>query len=97
MPAEKIPIEEIRTELQSIRGELARFGSFLTPFVKDHSDWSAHGKWSSGHKNLLGDFSLSTRIGLPSSTQQLDKIISESSSTRFLEVAKSLGDLLIEQ
>lgn len=94
---EKIAIEEIRKELQALRGEFARIGEIAISFAKAHSDWSAHARWSSGCSALLGQFDLSTSIGLPTTSTQLDKIISETTSTRFLEVAKSLKDMLIEK
>lgn len=95
--AERTSIEEIRNELQALRGEIARIGKIEIGLAKAHSDWSAHGRWSSGSKALLGDFDLTTRIGLPETAAQLDKIISETTSTRFLEVAKSLKEMLVEK
>lgn len=94
---EKMPIEEIRSELEALRGEIGRIGGLGIPSVKGHSDWGAHGKWSSYSKALMGDFDLSTKIGIPTTAAQLDKVITETTSTRFLEVAKSLRDMIAEK
>lgn len=97
MPEQAVEYKAILQELQSLRTEMGRFVVPGIGFAKDHSDWSAHADWSSGSKNLLGDFNLSTRIGLPSTTAQLDNIIADSSSVRFLEVVKSLQDMIVEK
>ena len=97
MHEKAVEYNAILQELQALRTEMGRFIIPGIGFSKDHSDWSAHAKWSSGSKNLLGDFDLTARIGLPSTAAQLDKIIADTSSTRFLEVAKSLQDMVVEK
>ena len=88
---QEISTEEIRSELVSLRTEIGRLG-----FAKAHSDWSAHADWSSSSKALEGQFSLATKIGNPAEAIQLEKIMNDASSDRFLEVAKSLNSLLKE-
>lgn len=89
--------EDIYKELKTLQEEVARMKGMSMPFTAAHTDWSAHAKWSSGSRELLGDFDLSTKIGLPATAAQLDKIIAETTSTRFLEVARSLKEMLAEK
>ena len=87
--------EEIRKELGVLRTEIGRVaGVSAAMLARAHSDWSAHGDWSSSSKYLEGQFRLTTKIGNPVDTVQLERIVSDSSSERFLEVAKSLNNML---
>lgn len=97
MPEKTLDTNTIVKELQALKTEIGKIGQFTIPMAKDHGDWSAHGKWSSGSKALLGDFDLTTKIGQPTSKAQLDQIIMEASSSRFLEVAKSLQSMIGEK
>jgi len=100
----EISSEEIRNELAAIRAEISRVPagfSAIAALMKDHSKWSAHGDWSSGSEALAGRFSLSSELGQPRTveraTERLDKVLSDVSSERFMEVAKSLRSVLMEK
>ncbi|MCU0286448.1 MAG: hypothetical protein MUF15_08610, partial [Acidobacteria bacterium] len=92
--AERTTNESILNELRSLHDDIRSIRVSETEFDQEHSDWGAHAKWSSGAQALLGDFDISTKIGLPGNRSQLDRIITDSSSSRFLEVAKSLRDMI---
>lgn len=88
--------EEIRRELAALHTEIRMMGPTAALLAKSHSDWSAHGDWSSSSKALEGKFSLATKIGNPEGAIQLERIINDASSERFVEVAKSLNTILKE-
>lgn len=88
----EISPSEIRQQLESLRAEVGRVAAGGI-YAASHSDWSAHGRWSSGSKELQGELSISTHLG-QAIPEQVQKVISDSSSERFLEVARSLRDMM---
>lgn len=85
-------IEEVNNELAAIRADVENL-RVATPIMRASSEWSAHGQWKSSSSRLLGDFGVSSRLRLPENTElhpQMETVIRDVSSDRFLEIAKSL-------
>lgn len=88
-----LSIEQLRSELASLRNELGQFSS--SP-VAD-TEWSAHANWKNKSSSLLGDYDFSSRLRIPQKADvhpMLEKVINDSSNERFIEVANSLKKIM---
>lgn len=96
---ERIRIEDIGRELRSLRSDVARatMGMEFFAAAKKHSDWSAHGNWSSSSKKIEGAFDLATKLGTPDRPEHLELLINEASSEKFISVAKNLSQIISEK
>lgn len=81
----------ILNELQLLKRQITDLGSIVKS-----STWSAHADWASSSSNLAGNINLSTQLGKDAATtkDQLDAVIRDSSSERFLEIAKELSSII---
>lgn len=83
--------DDIVKELQALRTELQ-----ASSIARD-SEWSAHAKWKSSSKFLDGEFALTSHLAKPQDRDQLNNLITESSSEAFVNVARSLSSLMAEK
>ncbi len=84
--------EEVRLELAALRSEL---GQKLASPIAD-TEWSAHANWKSSSR-VFDDYDFSSRLRLPEKVDVhplLERVINDSSSDRFLEVANSLKTMM---
>ena len=86
---------KILAELESIRSGLkrGRLGN-IAAGIGEKAIWGSWGSWGSSSARLPGDFSVETVLGNPDTSAQLSQAMESASSEKFLEVAKSLSDLL---
>lgn len=93
--AEPNNTEAILGELGSMRREL-RSAAGLARGVERAAwgSWGSWGSWSASSAKLPGSFSVETAIGNPDSREQLEEVIRDASSDKFIEVAGSLVKMM---
>jgi hypothetical protein len=80
--------EQIRAELESIRTEINRLSLGK---AAGNSEWSVHANW----KSSCGDISWESRVELPADrAAQIEVIAKDMNSERFMDVARSMKELI---
>lgn len=93
----EITREEILRELGSLRAEIVRVPERIGLIgAGKHSDWSAHGKWSSSSAQpRVFELTTSLRETEDARSTLVERLVSDASNERLLSIVKSLNEMTV--